>query len=97
MSLVDVLLNPIASGINLGIKTGASIFNSIINREPIFPDLKKVFSAPASPVVVNLPAAKPEPFFNLGFVEKNVILIGVFALGAVAIMSYSHETPWKRA
>ena len=76
---------PFADVINQGIRAGFIIGNNIGNRRPLTQDVGKALFQPASPIVINNPPRPAEPFFKIGFVEKNIIIVGIFALGAVAI------------
>ena len=80
-------LNPVIFAANVGAKTGFSIANSLLSNKPVGPSLAEVLSKPTSPIIVNNPPGQKSFLDNLGigFIEKNVIIIGAFALGAVAI------------
>ena len=82
-------LNPVTWGLNLGVKAGTVIGNSIINKEPVGKSLAEVLSRPAAPVIINNPPGQKGLLdsFGIGFVEKNLIILGAFGLGAVAIYS----------
>lgn len=80
---------PLSDIINFGAKIGTTIGNNLATGQAPTRNLATILAAPASPIIIQNPPPVQGSFFGgdfkIGFVEKNVIIIGVFALGAVAI------------
>ena len=96
MTLADVFSNPlkyfnplgytIEKGLgDLFTKTAAVIGSNISSGQSPLKSLADVYNAPASPVIINQPAKTGLDALGIGFIEKNVIIIGLLALGGLAI------------
>lgn len=80
-------LNPVTFFGNLGFKAGAAVGSSLFGGQPPAKSLAEVFSKPASPVVINQAPKTGLDALGIGFVEKNLLIIGAVALGAAYILS----------
>ena len=97
-NLIDVLnkynplkiFNPVGYAIestvfNAGKNAGAVVASNVMSGQNPLKNLGDVLSRPAAPLVINQPPKQGLDALGIGFVEKNVIIIGLLALGAFAI------------
>jgi len=79
--------------VNLGAKAGSVIGSNLAVGQPPTKSLAEVFARPAAPVVIHNPAPAPSlaSKLGIGFIEKNVIIIGVFGLAAFTVYSFINK------
>jgi hypothetical protein len=83
-SLTDVL--------GQGFRIGQNLANNLFTGQPLTKNLGTILSNPTSPIIINNPAPKQSLVgsvfggdFKIGFVEKNVIILGALAIGGLII------------
>lgn len=84
-SSLSMWLNPVATGAELGLKIGGLIGSNVLSGQKATANLSDVFKAPAQPLIINQAPKTGLDALGIGFIEKNVIIIGLLALGGLAI------------
>lgn len=80
--------SPLSEIINFSAKLGTVLGNNLATGQPVGTNVANVLSKPTAPIIINNPAKSGSFFggdFKIGFIEKNLIIVGFFALGAFAL------------
>ncbi len=76
---------PLGDILNLGIRAGTVLGNNLLNRRPVTQNVAESLFKPSAPIIIQNPKKQGLDALGIGFIEKNLIILGVFGLGAVAI------------
>lgn len=86
------LFSPLTTILNTAFRAGSVVGSNIRNGQPVTQNVASVISQPLAPITINNPAPKQSLVgsifggdFKIGFVEKNVIIIGALAIGGLII------------
>lgn len=78
-------LNPVTFFGNLGYKAGSVVASNLLGGQKPFESLGTVLSKPASPIIINQAPKTGLDALGIGFVEKNLIIIGVLAVAGLYV------------